>query len=88
MNLETTQAERSQCLADMADAEYGTLVGYDIEFGFARSLITDIDILQSRLDIICGVVQQVLNDSESQEGGWGPDVTTVEKLRHALEHNA
>ena len=32
--LQTTQDERAQCLADMADTEYGTLKNYDVCFGF------------------------------------------------------
>ena len=39
--LQTTQDERAQCLADMADTEYGKLKGYDVCFGFTRRLIVD-----------------------------------------------
>jgi len=38
----------------------------------------------TRADALAEAVQQVLDDEESQDGGWGPDVTTVGILESAL----
>lgn len=38
----------------------------------------------ARIKTLEDAIQAVLNDSESQEGGWGPDVTMLERLRAAL----
>jgi len=50
--MHTTKEEREQSIADMSDAQAGKLVNYDIEFGFARRLITDIEIKDKRLAAI------------------------------------
>ena len=39
----------------------------------------------AKLMILRAAVQRVLDDEESGEGGWGPDVTMVTVLREAME---
>jgi hypothetical protein len=41
-----------------------------------------------KLAILRDAVQRVLDDEESGEGGWGPDVTMVTVLREAMEASA
>ena len=38
-----------------------------------------------KLTALRAAVQRVLDDEESGEGGWGPDVTMVAVLRDAIE---
>lgn len=45
----TTQEERSECLADMADAEHGKLKNFDVSFSLTRRLIEDVERLSSEL---------------------------------------
>lgn len=45
----TTPEEIAECLADMADAEYGKLVNFDVSFSLARRLIEDVERLSSEL---------------------------------------
>ena len=38
-----------------------------------------------KLALLRNAVQRVLDDEESGEGGWGPDITMVTVLREAME---
>lgn len=39
---------------------------------------------KERIARLEGAIEQVLADEESQDGGWGPDVTMVAVLKEAL----
>jgi len=41
-----------------------------------------------KLAVLRAAVQQVLDDEESGESGWGPDITMVTVLREAMEASA
>lgn len=41
-----------------------------------------------KLALLRAAVQQVLDDEESGESGWGPDITMVTVLREAMEASA
>ena len=41
--------------------------------------------LSGKLAALRAAVQRVLDDEESGEGGWGPDVTCVSVLREAMD---
>jgi hypothetical protein len=41
-----------------------------------------------KLALLRDAVQRVLDDEESGEGGWGPDVTMVSVLREAMQASA
>jgi hypothetical protein len=43
---------------------------------------------QVKLAALRTAVQRVLDDEESGEGGWGPDITMVAVLREAMEASA
>lgn len=46
-----------------------------------HTVVVALKVANDEIKRIRSVVQEVLDDSESQEGGWGPDVTMIEKLR-------
>ena len=43
-----------------------------------------LDPLTARIRELEAAIRRVLSDAESQEGGWGPDVTMVAVLQEAL----
>lgn len=43
---------------------------------------------ERKLALLREAVQTVLDDEESAEGGWGPDVTMVAVLRQAMNATA
>ena len=47
----------------------------------AKKLLKD---YEKQIKALRGAIQTVLDDAESQKGGWGPDVTMVEVLKQAL----
>lgn len=62
---------------------------------FLRSLTTDewvqgdlwadaIEVLEARIATLEDAIREVLTDEESQDGGWGPDVTMRAVLNDAL----
>ena len=78
--LQTTQDERAQCLADMADTEYGTLKNYDVCFGFIRRLIVDAETAAiladdyakqaAEIERLAGVVRKANDQAEHFERLW------------------
>ena len=43
---------------------------------------------ERKLALLREAVQRVLDDEESGDGGWGPDITMVTVLREAMDASA
>lgn len=53
----------------------------------AQFLLETVEYMNTMNNRICelqDVIQDVLNDSETQEGVWGPDVTMIERLQAVM----
>ena len=60
---------------------------YDVRGAIAEmgKIASERDQLKAEIERLRQAIQTTLDDSESQPGGWGPDITMQAVLRKALE---
>ena len=74
--------ERCVELKDMADNFQNC--GKTMNAQFLLDTVLYMNLMNNRIISLQDAIQSVLDDSESKDGGWGPDVTALEKLRSVM----